>query len=38
VTAPWEAKRNAARAKVTWRFTTDAARTKLARLYPTLPS
>lgn len=36
--APWEAARNAAHVKVTWRFTTDAARTKLARLYPALPS
>lgn len=36
--APWEATRNTARVKVTWRFTTDAARLKLARLYPTLPS
>jgi len=24
--------------KVTWRFTTDTARRKLARLYPMLPS
>lgn len=38
VTAPWETKRNAAQVKVTWRFTTDTARTKLARLYPELPS
>ncbi len=36
--APWEATRNAARVKVTWRFTTDAARTRLARLYPALPT
>jgi hypothetical protein len=36
--APWETTRNAAAAKVTWRFTTDAARHKLARLYPALPS
>jgi hypothetical protein len=38
VVAPWEAARNAAHVKVTWRFTTGAARTKLARLYPALPS
>lgn len=38
VIAPWEAARNAAQVKVTWRFTTDAARIKLARLYPALPS
>ncbi len=36
--AAWEHKRNAARVKVTWRFSTDAARHKLARLYPALPS
>jgi len=36
--ALWEAARNAARVKVTWRFTTDTARRKLARLYPALPS
>lgn len=36
--APWEAARNAAHVKVTWRFTTEAARTKLARLYPVLSS
>jgi hypothetical protein len=36
--AGWEARRNAAQVKVTWRFTTVAARTKLARLYPVLPS
>ncbi len=33
--AAWEAVRNAAQATVTWRFTTPAARTRLARLYPT---
>jgi hypothetical protein len=32
--AAWEAERNARNATVTWRFTTDHARTKLARLYP----
>ena len=30
----WEDARNAAGMKVIWRFTTDKARTKLARLYP----
>ena len=34
--AAWEYGRNAAEAGVTWRFTTAAARTKLARLYPKL--
>lgn len=29
-----EAARNEARVKVLWRFTTDQARSKLARLYP----
>jgi hypothetical protein len=32
--AAWEAQRNAARATVDWRFTTDHARTKLHKLYP----
>ncbi len=32
--AAWEAERNAAGATVAWQFTTDAARTKLHRLYP----
>ncbi len=32
--AAWEAKRNAARTKVRWRFTVTEARTKLHRLYP----
>jgi transposase len=32
----WERERNFARATVTWRFTTPAARTSLARLYPEL--
>lgn len=32
--AAWEAARNAARVRIDWRFTTDKARTKLARLYP----
>jgi hypothetical protein len=30
----WEAQRNAARATVQWRFTTQDARVKLSRLYP----
>lgn len=33
-----EEQRNQAHAAVTWRFTTEAARTRLARLYPELPS
>lgn len=32
----WEAKRNASATPVNWRFTTDDARIKLKRLYPTL--
>ncbi len=32
----WEEERNAAKATVTWRFTTAHARTRLARLYPKL--
>jgi transposase len=32
--AAWQAARNAARATITWGFTTPAARTKLARHYP----
>jgi hypothetical protein len=32
--AAWQAERNDARATVTWRFTTAAARTKLQRVYP----
>lgn len=38
VVAAWETRRNAAHEKVTWRFTTATARTKLARLYPVLQS
>lgn len=34
--AAWEKRRNAAQAKVDWRFTTADARIKLKRLYPTL--
>ncbi len=32
----WEVQRNAAKAKVDWRFSTNDARIKLKRLYPTL--
>jgi hypothetical protein len=32
--AAWEAQRNAAKAKVNWRFTTDDARIRLKKLYP----
>jgi hypothetical protein len=32
--ADWERHRNEAKATVHWRFTTDNARTKLHRLYP----
>jgi transposase len=35
--AAWERQRNAARARIKWMFTTERARTKLARAYP-LPS
>ena len=34
----WEEQRNQAHATVTWRFTTEIARSRLARLYPELPS
>jgi len=34
--AAWEAERNAAKAKVDWRFTTDDARIKLKKLYPSI--
>lgn len=34
--AAWEADRNAHHAKADWHFTTDAARVKLKRLYPSL--
>ena len=33
----YEARRNAAKAKITWRFTSEQAREKLQRLYPTIP-
>ena len=32
--AAWETQRNAEQAKIHWRFTTDKARSKLERLYP----
>lgn len=38
VTGAWEEQRNRAHATVTWRFTTETARTRLVRLYPNLPS
>jgi hypothetical protein len=34
--AAWERRRNAADAKIDWRFTTEDARVKLKRLYPTI--
>jgi hypothetical protein len=34
--AAWEERRNDARATVNWRFTTDDARIKLKRLYPSI--
>jgi len=34
--AAWEATRNAAAGAIDWRFTTDDARIKLRRLYPSL--
>ena len=33
--AAWQARRDQIRAKVNWQFTTDKARVKLRRLYPT---
>lgn len=33
--AAWERQRNEAQAQIDWRFTTDAARIKLKKLYPT---
>ena len=35
--AAWEGLRNQSRAKMDWRFTTEDARIKLKRLYPTIP-
>jgi hypothetical protein len=34
--ASWQAQRNTAKAKIDWQFTTDKARTKLKRLYPSI--
>lgn len=34
--AAWETRRNSADAKIDWRFTTEDARIKLKRLYPTI--
>ena len=34
--AAWETRRNTAEAKIDWQFTTDKARTKLKRLYPSI--
>ena len=34
--AAWEQRRNAAEATIDWRFTTENARTKLKRLYPSI--
>jgi hypothetical protein len=36
VTSAWAAKRNDARARAQWRFTTADARVKLKRLYPSI--
>lgn len=36
--AAWKESRNNKNAKVNWRFTTEDARVKLSRLYPTLES
>ena len=33
----YEARRNAAKAKITWRFTSEQARVQLHRLYPPIP-
>lgn len=35
--AAWETVRNAAKATIDWRFTSDKARAKLSRLYPSVP-
>ncbi len=34
--AAWQERRNASGVKIDWRFTTDEARVKLKRLYPTV--
>ncbi|HUS76494.1 MAG TPA: IS630 family transposase, partial [Methanothrix sp.] len=36
--AAWQERRNNKNASVNWQFTTDEARVKLSRLYPTLES
>ncbi|MEM9120216.1 MAG: IS630 family transposase, partial [Cyanobacteria bacterium P01_F01_bin.56] len=36
--AAWEAERNRQSRKIDWRFTTDDARIKLKRLYPSILS
>jgi hypothetical protein len=36
--AAWQASRDHIKAKINWQFTTDTARTKLERLYPTFES
>lgn len=35
-TAAWESSRNSARRRIDWQFTTENARTKLKRLYPSI--
>lgn len=35
-TAAWESSRNSARCRIDWRFTTETARIKLKRLYPSI--
>ncbi len=34
--AAWQERRNAAKVSVNWQFTTEDARTKLKKLYPTI--
>jgi len=36
--AAWEKRRNKSKAKIDWQFTTEDARIKLKRLYPTISS
>jgi hypothetical protein len=38
VTAAWEKRRNAERARINWMFTTEKARAKLGRAYPKVPA
>jgi hypothetical protein len=33
----WERKRNAAKARIKWMFTTDKARAKMGHAYPDMP-